>query len=132
MTAITIAGCNCSSSGRTAATSGGLEGKVSTVANPAGNTAIYARDDGSTKTPVDQRNSTADVALTQAVRKAVRDEEHLSMSGQNVEIITNNGEVTLRGPVASASERAVIVDIATKSAGVGMVHDNMSVADQQQ
>ena len=95
---------------------------------PADNTGKNARDDGSTTTPLDQGMSKEDTAVTQAIRRSVMEEKDMSVNGQNVKIITKDGAVTLRGPVASEAERAKIGDLAQKVAGAKVVHNHLEVA----
>lgn len=86
---------------------------------PADNTGKNVRDrnDG-TLVPTDQaKGSDADVELTRNIRKAIVDDDSLSMNAHNVKIVTLNGVATLRGPVASAAEKTRVADIATKVAG---------------
>lgn len=97
---------------------------------PADNTAKNARDDGSTTTPLDQGLSKEDTAITQAIRQAVVADKGLSVNAQNAKIITKDGMVTLRGPVASQAERLSLADMAQKVAGVKMVHNQLEVATQ--
>ncbi len=63
---------------------------------------------GETKTPGDQSNSAADTEMTAAIRRAVMQDDSLSMAAKNVKIITADGVVTLRGPVKTAAEKAAI------------------------
>ncbi len=81
------------------------------------NTARNMRDrDAKTLTPLDQGNSKADIDTTAQIRREIVDLEGLSVNAQNVKIITNEGRVTLRGPVDSADEKRLIGDIATRIA----------------
>jgi hypothetical protein len=83
----------------------------------ADNAARNMRDrDDRTLTPSDQGGSDSDVAITQRIRQAVVAHDDLSVNAQNVKIITVDGRVTLRGPVASAAERKMIGDIAARIA----------------
>src|SRR5712691_4981551 len=75
-----------------------------TAATPAqtapDNTGRNVRDrSGDTVTPGDQSNNKADLNLTQQIRKALMADKSLSTNAKNIKIITNNGAVTLRGPV---------------------------------
>ena len=94
------------------------------------NAAKNKRDDGTTTTPLDQGLGEEDTAITQAVRKAVLAEKNMSVNAQNVKIITKDGAVTLRGPVATGAERATIADLAQKIAGVRMVYNQLEVVSQ--
>lgn len=97
----------------------------------ADNTGRNTRDsEGSTLTPLDQGNSEKDIAITQAVRKAVVAHKGLSVNAQNVKIIAKDGVVTLRGPVESEAERATIVSMAEKVPEVHTVINNLEVASR--
>ena len=52
-----------------------------------------------------QKNNPSDRAITQKIRKAVLDDTSLSTYGYNIKIITQDGKVTLRGPVRSEEEK---------------------------
>lgn len=81
-----------------------------------------------TLTPEDQaRGSKADVELSRKIREELVKNEGISTNGHNVKIITIGGVVTLRGPVASANEKAQIEDIAKKTAGVKRVDSQLEV-----
>ncbi len=95
----------------------------------ADNTARNERDaDGNTKTPFDQGNSEADRTTTAKIRQGVMALDDLSMNGRNVKIITSDGRVVLRGPVASAMERERIASVAHAVAGASNVDDQLEVA----
>lgn len=91
------------------------------------NTAVNVRDrDGSAKTPIDQNENKADVKTTADIRKAVVDSK-MSTDAHNVKIITQDGKVTLRGPVKSEDEKRQIEEIAAKIAGEGNVTNEIEV-----
>jgi hyperosmotically inducible protein len=94
----------------------------------ADNTARNVRDkDGNAPTPMNQGESQGDLAITQHVRKTVTDNDALSTNAHNVKIVTQNGVVTLRGPVNSATEKATIVAAAQRAPGVTRVDDQLEV-----
>jgi osmotically-inducible protein OsmY len=94
----------------------------------ADNTARNARDaDGNTLTPMDQGESEADRTITQQIRKAVVDNDGLSTNAKNVKIITQNGVVTLRGPVKNPEEKATIASVAQKTGGVKRVENQLEI-----
>ncbi|MDA8745856.1 BON domain-containing protein [Rubripirellula amarantea] len=100
----------------------------STPVDDRDNTAVNARDvDGATMTPMDQSNDSDDIDQVAAIRSAVLDLEDLSTNGRNVKIITDGGQVVLRGPVASDSERDAIVQVAERIAGSGNVNNQLEV-----
>src|SRR2546430_11777596 len=71
------------------------------------NTAKNERDRSSgTKTSGDQSNSSPDLKITQAIRRALIKDRELSTTAKNIKVVTANGQVTLRGPVKSEIGRA--------------------------
>ena len=96
---------------------------------PADNTKKNERDRGSeTLKPEDQGGSEADRNVTAEVRKGVVGADDLSMDAKNVKIITQDGVVTLRGPVKNADEKGRIASIAQSTSGVKRVDDQLEVA----
>jgi osmotically-inducible protein OsmY len=94
----------------------------------ADNTARNARDSGArTATPMDQGENEGDRTITQHVRKVVVDNNALSTNAHNVKIITQNGVVTLRGPVETPQEKNTIVAAAEMTPGVKRVDDQLEV-----
>src|ERR1043166_2166491 len=92
------------------------------------NTAINERDRSSeTQTSGDQSNSSADLKITQAIRQALMKDSELSTTAKNIKIITNNGQVTLRGPVKNAQEKAKIGQLARPAAGGAKIDDQLDV-----
>ena len=63
----------------------------------------------------------------QKIRKAVMDDKSLSSYAHNVKIISQNGKVTLKGPVRSADEKQSIEQKATDVAGVGNVTNEITI-----
>ena len=100
----------------------------STSGAGADNTARNVRDrDERTATPLDQGESAGDRDITQHIRQAVVDNDQLSTNAHNVKIITQDGVVTLRGPVNSAQEKSTIVAMAHNAPGVKRVDDQLEV-----
>jgi hyperosmotically inducible protein len=94
----------------------------------ADNTAINERDGSrETQTSGDQSNNSADLKITQAIRQALMKDGELSMTAKNIKIITDNGEVTLRGPVKNAQEKAKIDQLARSAAGGANIVDQLDV-----
>lgn len=96
----------------------------------ADNTGRNAKDDPAALTPLDQGMSDQDVAVTQAVRKAVVAHKGLSVNAHNVKIIAKDGVVTLRGPVASESERSAIISMAEQVPEVHTVINKLEIASR--
>jgi hyperosmotically inducible protein len=93
------------------------------------NSGRNARDSNDqTKTAGDQSENEADRTISQNIRKAVTDDDSLSTNAKNVKIITNDGTVTLRGPVKSEKEKAAIEAKAKQVAGVKRVDNQLEVA----
>ena len=94
----------------------------------ADNSARNERDrSDSTLTPLDQGGSEADRDVTQLVRQRIVDEDGFSVNAQNVKIITQDGVVTLRGPVATSEEKAQIAAITASANGVKRVDNQLEV-----
>lgn len=89
--------------------------ETASVTKEPDNTARNARDrDARMLTPLDQGSSKSDTEITAHIRKEIMATKNMSVNAQNVKIITQNGKVTLRGPVNSAEEKGAIADIATR------------------
>ena len=83
--------------------------RIKDAAPAADDTGRNARDrDGQTMTPLDQSNDPDDVKVTRDIRKALVEDEALSMTAKNIKIITVHGKVILRGPVANVQEKTKI------------------------
>ncbi|MGE3315364.1 MAG: BON domain-containing protein, partial [Planctomycetaceae bacterium] len=80
--------------------------------------------------PLDQSSGSADVKITQEIRRSITDDSSLSVNAHNVKIITNDGVVTLRGPVANDDERAAIERKAREISGVARVDSQLEVSRQ--
>ena len=92
------------------------------------NTATNKRDrSGETNTSGDQSNSSADLKITQAVRRALMKDGELSTTAKNIKVITANGQVTLCGPVNNAQEKAKIDQIARSAASGAQIVDQLDV-----
>jgi osmotically-inducible protein OsmY len=93
------------------------------------NTGRNVRDRGDTVTSGDQSESKANLETTQKIRQAVVGDDSLSTTAHNVKIITTeDGAVTLRGPVKSEDERKKIGAMAEQVAGAGKVRNHLEVA----
>jgi osmotically-inducible protein OsmY len=96
------------------------------------NTATNERDRSSeAKTSGDQSNSPADLKITQAIRQALMKDRELSTTAKNIKVITANGQVTLRGPVKTAQEKAKVDQIARSAAGGAQIADQLDVKESK-
>jgi hyperosmotically inducible periplasmic protein len=92
------------------------------------NAATNERDrSGETKTSGDQSNSSADLKTTQAIRQALMKDGELSTTAKNIKVITANGQVTLRGTVKTAQEKAKIDQLAESAAGGAKIDNQLEV-----
>ena len=99
----------------------------------ADNTGINKRDRDleAAKTPIDQDEDQGDVNITAEIRKRVVAEKGILSDAGNVKVITADGKVTLRGPVASAADRDSIGKIAADVAGGADKVDNQLEVDEK-
>ncbi|MGA8669969.1 MAG: BON domain-containing protein [Terracidiphilus sp.] len=67
-----------------------------------------AQNKDQNQTAQNQSSAKADRELTAKVRKAIIADKDLSTYGHNIKIITQNGAVTLKGPVKSDEEKQKI------------------------
>jgi hyperosmotically inducible protein len=89
-----------------------------------------------TKNNKDQTRPTADQqklnpedrAITQKIRKAIHQDKSLSTYAHNIKIITQDGKVTLRGPVQSGDEKSNLEAKAVAVAGQENVTNQLEVA----
>jgi osmotically-inducible protein OsmY len=82
-----------------------------------------------TKTAGDQSENEADRTISQNIRQALTADDSLSTNGKNVKIITNDGTVTLRGPVKSDKEKSTIAAKAQQIAGVKNVDNQLEITN---
>jgi hypothetical protein len=92
------------------------------------NTGINVRDrNQATKTPLDQSENEGDRAITQKIRQAIMADDSLSTNAKNIKIITVNGVVTLRGPVANQQEKDAIAKKVNNVQGIFKVENQLDV-----
>jgi hyperosmotically inducible protein len=81
-----------------------------------------------TPTADQQKMNPADRAITQKIRKAIHEDESLSTYAHNIKIITQDGKVTLRGPVRSEEEKNNVQAKAVAVAGAENVTNQLEIA----
>jgi len=82
------------------------------------NTAVNQRDRNAGEATADnQKMNAADRKLSARIRKAVMADKSLSTNAHNVKIISQDGTVTLKGPVRSDEEVKSLVAKAAEAAG---------------
>ena len=100
-----------------------------TPQTPPDNTKVNTRDRAKGAVTADQQKENAgDRELTQKIRKSLMADKSLSTYAHNVKIITQNGNVTLRGPVRSAEEKTTVEAKATEVAGANHVKSELEIA----
>jgi hyperosmotically inducible periplasmic protein len=98
------------------------------TAKPADNTAKNKKDTSKNEPTADQaKNNAADRETMQKIRKSLMDDKSLSTYAHNVKIISQNGKVTLKGPVRSEEEKRTVEQKATEVAGSGNVINELTV-----
>ena len=95
----------------------------------ADNTRVNRRDRNTGEVTADQQKVNAsDQELTKKIRQSVMADKSLSRDAHNIKIISQNGAVTLKGPVKSDDEKKAIVAKAVAVAGsADKVADQISV-----
>ena len=79
-------------------------------------------------TAQDASNAETDVKLTAKIRQALVKDKKLSTYAHNVKIITENGQVVLKGPVKSEAEKLEVENKAGRIAGADRVRSELEVA----
>ena len=75
-----------------------------------------------------QKINPADQSITKNIRSAIVQDKTLSTYAHNIKIITQDGKVTLKGPVRSDDEKANIEGKASAVAGADNVTDQLTIA----
>jgi len=99
---------------------------ISKSQTPADNTNM--NKDQSAPTADQQKMNPTDRALAEQIRKSIHDDKSLSTYAHNIKIISQNGKVTLRGPVHTDAEKTSIQSKAVAVAGQGNVTNEITVA----
>ena len=84
--------------------------------------------DQNSPTAGQQSTNPADRAITQKIRKAIHEDKTLSTYAHNIKIISQDGKVTLLGPVRSDEEKSNLEAKAIAVAGQGNVTNNLEIA----
>jgi hyperosmotically inducible protein len=100
---------------------------------PAGdNTKMNQGDrDSNSTTAEQQKDNISDRQLTQHVRQALMQDKSLSTYAHNVKVVSQNGTVTLKGPVRSDDEKQAIEAKAAEVAGKDKVVNEITVVPEQ-
>jgi hyperosmotically inducible protein len=97
---------------------GPVDAQFSDVKPKPDNTAVNKRDQSPGAATADQRKmNTTDSDITAKIRRSIMADKSLSNYAHNVKIISQDGTVTLKGPVRSEDEVKSIVSAATDITG---------------
>src|ERR1700675_3635286 len=100
--------------------------------SPADNTTVNQRDRNPNEPTADQQNTNlSDRNTTQQIRQAIMKDKSLSSYAHNVKVITQNGQVTLKGPVRSEEEKKTVETKAIEVAGHKKVTSELNIKPQQ-
>jgi len=100
---------------------------------PPDNTKINKRDqDQSRPTAGQQKENRPDREITRDIRRAITEDKGLSTYAKNIKIITQDGNVTLRGPVRSEEEKKNIEAKASGIAGQSHVKSEIQIAAEKE
>jgi len=79
------------------------------------------------ETADNQTNAKSDRLTTQKIRKAIMADKSLSTYAHNVKVISQNGTVTLKGPVRSEDEKQSLAAKAAEVVGAEKVTNELEV-----
>ena len=109
-----------------------IAGAQDTQSTQPDNTKMNQGDQKSEAVTADQQKmNPTDRETTKQIRRAIEKDKSLSTYGHNVKVITQNGMVTLKGPVRSEEEKKAIEAKASEVAGADKVTDNLEIKGQQ-
>jgi hyperosmotically inducible periplasmic protein len=84
--------------------------------------------DQSAPTADNQKMNASDREITQKIRKSIHQDSSLSTYAHNIKIISQDGKVTLRGPVRSEDDKRNLQAKAVAVAGDGNVTNLLEIA----
>jgi osmotically-inducible protein OsmY len=98
----------------------------------ADNTSTNQRDRNASEPTADQQKENhSDREITQQIRQSIVKDKSLSTYAHNIKIVTQNGQVTLKGPVQSEDEKRAIETKAAQVAGQDKVSSELNIKPQQ-
>jgi len=107
-------------------------GQSQTGSGQADNTRINVRDrDPNQPTADNQRNNLSDRDITKQIRQSLAKDDSLSSYAHNVKVVTQNGQVTLKGPVRSEDEKRAVEAKATAIVGENKVTSELDVKQKR-
>src|SRR6266436_2924135 len=101
-------------------------------APPAADNKTNERDRSANEPTADQQKENhSDREITQQVRQSIMKDKSLSTYAHNIKIVTQNGQVTLKGAVRSEDEKRAIEAKAAEVAGQDKVSSELNIKPQQ-
>ncbi len=102
------------------------------AAPAADNTKMNQRDRSMDKpTAEQQRENRSDREITKQIRQSIMKDKSLSTYAHNVKIISQNGQVTLKGPVRSEDEKRAVETKAAEVAGQDKVSSELNIKPKE-
>ena len=105
----------------------GIAGTAATAQDQSTKPDNSAQNKNQDQTAQNQSSAASDRELTAKVRKAIVADKDLSTYAHNIKIITQNGTVTLKGPVKSDEEKQKIESDAAAVVAPGSIVDQLTV-----
>jgi hyperosmotically inducible protein len=98
----------------------------------ADNTKVNERDRSQNEPTADQqKDNRSDRDITQQIRQSIMKDKSLSTYAHNAKIITQHGQVTLKGPVRSEDEKRTVEAKAKEVAGESKVTSELNIKPQE-
>jgi hyperosmotically inducible periplasmic protein len=79
-----------------------------------------------------QKDNTTDREISRKIRSAIMQDKTLSTYAHNIKIVTQDGNVTLKGPVRTRDEKDSIETKAVSVAGQGHVTNQLEIAPKKE
>jgi osmotically-inducible protein OsmY len=103
-----------------------------TQAPASDNTKVNKRDRAKGAVTADQaKENVNDRDIMQKIRKSIMDDKSLSTYAHNVKIVSQQGKVTLKGPVRSEEEKKIVEQKAAEVAGAGNVTNEITIKPEK-
>jgi osmotically-inducible protein OsmY len=89
---------------------------------------VNQRDKSASEPTADQqKNNRSDTDITKQIRSSITKDKSLSTYAHNIKIITQDGQVTLKGPVRSDDEKKALEAKAAEVAGADKITNQLDV-----
>ena len=92
------------------------------------NSEVNQRDRNAAEPTADQqKENRSDRELAKEIRKSLVGDKSLSTYAHNIKVISQDGKVTLKGPVRSEEEKSTVLSKAAQVAGKANISDDITV-----